>query len=261
MDKHTPSTPSASQSDTLNITSEQSNAAVEMYKGQKANLIMIIGKSGRGKSTAIRTLNPKDVFMINTVGKLLPFQKGLEYSVENNNMIITTLTATICRKLLRISKETDIDIVIIEDAQYIMATEFFDKALIKGYDKFAQMGQNFWSILRLVDKLRPGLKVFLLGHEDESPTERKLKTLGKMIEDKGCPEGLATIVLWAETKIVEGKRVYYFETQSDGITNAKSPMGMFPSQIPNDLQLVSSRVDEYYAGIELKNSKLNFEVV
>jgi len=242
-----------------NIPQEKSANAVSMYKGQKSSLILVVGKSGRGKSTSLRNLDPTKTYLINVMGKLLPFQKGLEYS-EDYNTSITHSAATICRIIRKISTGGDIDNVIIDDAQYIMAMEFFEKARVKGYDKFAEMGQNFWSILTLASKLRPGLKIYILAHEDDLGNERKIKTLGKMLEDKGCPEGLATIVLWAEKKQVEGKPIYYFATQSDGVTNAKSPMGMFPEEIPNDLSLVSSRIDEYYSGVPLSKSKINFKL-
>ncbi len=35
-------------------------------------------------------------------------------------------------------------------------------------------------------------------------------------------------------------------TQSNGFTTAKSPMGMFPLEIDNDLKAVDSRIREFY---------------
>jgi len=67
-------------------------------------------------------------------------------------------------------------------------------------------------------------------------------------------------VLYGDVVNDEQKRTYYFSTQSDGYTNAKSPFDMFPPKIPNDLKLVSDRIDEYYQGVELKDSKLNFSL-
>ncbi len=245
----------------LTPTPEATSDAIDMYKGQKSTLIMIIGKSGRGKSTSLRNLDPTKTFLINTAGKLLPFQDGLSFNTDDKNCLITSDSALIKRTITEISRNGVFENVVIDDCQYIMADEFFDKALIKGYEKFAVMGQHFWDILKLASKLKPGLKIYMLGHEDENPNERKLKTLGKMVDDKGCPEGLATIVLFAETKVENTKRIYYFDTQTDGITTAKSPMGMFPQRIPNDLSLVSARINEYYGPkIKLKNSKLNFSI-
>lgn len=39
-----------------------------------ANLIAIVGASGSGKSSSIRTLNPEETFIINVASKPLPFK-------------------------------------------------------------------------------------------------------------------------------------------------------------------------------------------
>jgi hypothetical protein len=160
----------------------------------------------------------------------------------------------------QVSRDEKIENLIIDDAQYVMATEFMDKAMVKGYDKFTLMARSIWEILILATKLRSGLKVFFLAHEEETPTERKMKTLGKLLDDKITPEGISTIVLYSEVIGNQDKRTYIFSTQSDGYTNAKSPYDMFPPQIPNDFLLIGKRIDEYYRGVELKDSKLNFNI-
>ncbi len=237
------------------ISSQASSEAETLYKGQKSIFIMVIGESGRGKSYSLRNFSPSTTYLINVMGKILPFPSGLKYKL-GENMLISTESSTICRQMLEVSRNPAITDLVIDDAQYVMAMEFMAKALIKGYDKFNQMGQNFWNILTLAPKLRGGLKVFLLCHEEDTGTKRKMKTLGKMLDDKGTPEGLSAITLWSELAIIEGKRRYYFDTQSDGLTTAKSPYGMFPDRIPNDLNLVSQRIDEYYSGVSLEDSKL-----
>ena len=158
------------------------------------------------------------------------------------------------------SDNTSIDYIVIDDMQYIMATEFMDSTHIKGFDKWNDMAKHIWEILLLSSKLRPGLKIFLLTHEDDDGRKRKMKTLGRLLDDKITPEGLVTIVLFAEVGGTREKRQYFFSTQSDGYTTAKSPYEMFPSKIPNDLKLVSDRIDEYYARIPINKSKLDMEV-
>ena len=52
-----------------------------------ANICMILGKSGTGKSTSIKTLDPKETMVINTLKKRLPFKgSATMYSKENNNL-------------------------------------------------------------------------------------------------------------------------------------------------------------------------------
>ena len=230
-----------------------------LYEGQQSQLILIVAKSGRGKSTSMINLNPETTFLINIMGKALPFPKGMKYRT-GKNMLISTSTPVICAKLQEISnKQPEIKTVVIDDAQYLMATEFMATAMVKGYEKFTKMARNFWDVLFLSTKLRGDLKVFMLAHEEETFTgERKMKTLGKMLDDKITPEGMSSMVLYGEIRVKDNRNKYMFVTQSDGSTNAKTPMGMFPIEIDNDLELVCKRTDEYYNGVELKDSKLAF---
>ena len=49
-----------------------------------ANLIMILGESGTGKSTSIENLDPKETFIIQVVNKPLPFRGyKTKYSLRN----------------------------------------------------------------------------------------------------------------------------------------------------------------------------------
>jgi hypothetical protein len=223
-------------------------------------LVMVIGKSGRGKSTAIRTLPPDKTFILNVVGKALPFAGGVHYQ-ENQNMKSTPDATQIMSIMTKLSQAGKAEYIVIDDAHYVMASEFMSKALVKGYDKYSIMANNMWNLLTAASKLRGGLKVFFLTHEEDTGTERKMKTLGRLLDEKITPEGLSTIVLFAETHITEAnKRQYYLSTQTDGVTNAKSPMDMFPPQIPNDLKLIADRIDEYYRGVSLSESSLNFDL-
>ena len=242
-----------------NPTPEAAANAESLYKGQKSILVLCIGKSGRGKSTAIRPLNPQDTYLINILGKPLPFPKGMQY-IEKENMLVSADPATIRRTMMDISRNEKIRHLVIDDGHYVMATEFMNKAMEKGYDKFTSMAKNIFEIIILATKLRPGLKVFFLTHEEDTGNERKIKTLGKLLDDKITLEGLSSIVLFADAAVDNNVRKYFFTTQTDGYTTAKSPFDMFPPQIPNDLLLVSQRIDEYYTGVELKDSKLNFTV-
>lgn len=216
-----------------------------------SRLILVIGKAGRGKSTAIRRMDPQTTFIINVLGKELPFAKATQY-LEGENLLTTASGPTILREMQRVSQQQRFKDLVIDDLQYVMATEFMEKAFVKGYDKFTQMAKNIWDILRSASTLRSDLHVWALTHEDDSGTERKMKTLGRLLDEKLTPEGMATIVLFADVRVHDnGQRTYFFQTQSDGVTNAKSPIGLFPPYVPNDLQLLTQRIREYYEeGVE-----------
>lgn len=216
-----------------------------------SNLILILGQSGTGKSTSIRNMDSKDTFIIQTVNKPLPFKgfkksypimdkdgKGKRLVTDNYDKIIG------CLKYLNNNK--DIKNIIIDDFQYVISGEFMVRAKEKGFDKFTEMAQHYYMIIDIASRLREDLNIFFLSHnEQKEDGTSKVKTIGKLLDEKITIEGLFTIVL--NTTIQDGN--YYFETQNNGFNTTKSPMGMFDEKlIDNDLKIVTEKINEYYGG-------------
>ncbi|KYC52649.1 MAG: hypothetical protein AMQ22_00699 [Candidatus Methanofastidiosum methylothiophilum] len=214
-----------------------------------SQIIVIYGESGTGKSTSIRTLDQKETFIINVIGKPLPFkgwknQYTLRTKETGGNMLISDNSQNIVSILTNIDKKMpEIKNIIIDDFQYTMGNEFMRRATEKGYEKFTQIGQNAWNIINQAIALRDDIKVFFLTHSDTDEFGRsKIKTIGKMLDDKICIAGMFTIVLYST--ILDDR--YVFLTQSTQSAMAKSPLGMFDDKvIDNDLSYVISKMNEY----------------
>lgn len=134
---------------------------------------------------------------------------------------------------------------VIDDSQYLLSFESFDRAKEVGYGKFTDLAVNFCGLIRgIISNTPPDVLVYFLHHAEHTDDGRiKAKTIGKMLDNQLTVEGLFSIVLLCRT---DGTR-HYFETQSDGFTTAKSPMDMFPSrEIDNDLKLVDKAIREYW---------------
>lgn len=216
-----------------------------------SNLILILGQSGTGKSTSIRNMDSKDTFIIQAVNKPLPFKgfkksypiidkdgKGRRLVSDNYDKIIS------CLKYL--NNDKDIKNIIIDDFQYVISDEFMVRAKEKGFDKFTEMAQHYYMIIDVASRLKEDLNIFFLSHnEQKEDGTSKVKTIGKLLDEKITIEGLFTIVL--NTVIQDNK--YYFETQNNGFNTTKSPLGMFDERlIDNDLKIVSEKINEYYGG-------------
>ncbi len=204
--------------------------------------VLIMGKSGSGKSTSLR--NFKDnIGVINVLGKPLPFRNTLP--------CIKTDDYTEVMKTLVGSKA---DSIVIDDAGYLMTNQFMRGHAKSGagnaiFSFYNDIGDSFWNLIQfIIHKLSDKKIVYLLIHEEQSDFGAiKPKSIGKMLDEKVCIEGMFTIVLRA----MKNNGEYVFRTQSDGLDVSKTPMGMFADeQISNDLKMVDDTIREYY---NLKN--------
>lgn len=195
--------------------------------------VLILGDSGSGKSTSLRNFEPDEIGVFNVASKPLPFRKRL-LSVNGANY----------GKILKNLSNPKLKSYAIDDSQYLMAFESFDRVNETGYGKFTNMALNFYNLVQFViQKTPPDVIVYFLQHTEKTEDGRiKAKTLGKMLDNQLTLEGLFSIVLLCKT---DGTR-HYFETQSDGTTTAKSPLKMFEREIDNDLKMVDKTIREYW---------------
>lgn len=225
-----------------------------------SEIIAVVGQTGTGKSTSIKNLDPKETVIIGIIEKQLPFRgwkKNFTTGIQQGgNLLVSHDSAQIVKVLKYVSESRpEIKQVVIDDFQYIMSTEFMNRAAETGWQKFTDIAKHVWDVISTAKSLREDLKVFILSH-DEIITEnfapkRKIKTIGKLLDDKITLEGLFTIVLFTDVQKNKDKDglEYSFITQNDGTTTAKSPDGMFETlNVPNDLAALISKINAYYEG-------------
>lgn len=195
--------------------------------------VLVLGESGSGKTASLRNFEPDEVSIFNVAGKPLPFKKKLP-SVKTSDY-------SVIEAGLKKSKKKAF---VIDDSQYLLVFESFDKVKETGYGKFTDMALNFKALISFViDEMPDDVIVYFLHHIETTDTGKiKAKTIGKMLDNQLTVEGLFSIVLLTEINAQN----HYFITQSDGYTTAKSPMEMFDLKIDNDLKFVDSKIREYY---------------
>ena len=208
----------------------------------KATIIM--GRSGSGKSASLRNIN-EDTFVINVNNKPLPFR----YKDNEKLKIMACNDYLKIKAALKAAYDKGIRVAVIDDAGYLMTDKFMNgHRQAKGnsqFDLYNEIADNYYSLIKCVtDELPDDMLVFVTMHEEMNDMGySKPKTIGKLLDDKVCVEGMFTIVLHAMK--LDGK--YVFATNTDGLDVTKSPIGMFDEEyIDNDLQLVINKIREYY---------------
>lgn len=195
--------------------------------------VLCLGESGSGKSTALRNFEVDEIGVFNVASKPLPFRKQLK-KVDG---------ATYGTIIKGLSKPT-LKAYAIDDSQYLLAFAEFERAKESGYAKFVDFAVDFVNLIKfIIEQTPPDCIVYFLHHTETTPFGKvKAKTIGKMLDDHLTVEGLFSIVLMCRA---DGTR-YCMETQTDGNTTAKSPMGMFEKEIDNDLKKVDLIIREYW---------------
>ena len=207
--------------------------------------VLIIGRSGSGKSTSMRNFKKGEVGIISCVGKELPFRTDIPVYIPK----LTAETLNRYPNTLKAIRNAKAKVLVIDDANYLLTTEFTATAGEKGYEKWSRMACNFMQLMEEVDALDDDTTVYIMMHyELDADGYEKPMTVGKLLNEKICVEGLFTTVL----KAVYDNGEYKFLTRKRSeLECVKTPLDMFQTDtIDNDLKMVDKTIREYY-GMEM----------
>ena len=213
-----------------------------------SRLICIMGESGSGKTTSMRTLDPAITYYIDSDGKGLAW-KGWrsQYSTEKRNYVVSRDIPSIRDLIVNINqKKPETKIIVIDTLNTCMVDKEVKGMKENGYGKWIDLTQFVWDCIETAGQQRDDLTVIFVMHsetirDDFGYTFTRIKTNGRKLE-KIVPESLFGTVLLAK-KTDDGR--YVFETQAKNST-AKSPMGAFDSfEIDNDMGAVIKALEEY----------------
>lgn len=210
--------------------------------------IALMGESGSGKTTSLRTLDPKDTYYIDCDGKGLNW-KGWrkQYNAENKNYMVSDNQADILARIENIAtKGKHIHNIVIDTINSIMVADERRRINEKGYDKWSDLAWAVYDICVNASRYRDDLNIIVLAHvqvdTDEVTGEKfcRILTNGKKLNKIGLEKYFSTVLY---SKCVDGK--YIFETKANNST-AKTPFGAFESDtIPNDMAAVLKALEDF----------------
>ena len=201
--------------------------------------VFVYGKSGSGKSRSLINFGEDEIFLVNTIGKRLRFRSKFKYEIKTDDF------NKIANGLRKMPTKT----AVIDDSGYLMTNAFMrghsaPKSGSSTFDLYNDIADSFWSLITVIkNELPDDVIVYMIMHEDTTDYgETKLRTIGKLLSEKVCIEGMSTVVLRCVVR--DGKHL--FITQSDGNDISKSPEGMFELEIENDLKFVDDSIRSYW---------------
>ena len=213
--------------------------------------VLIIGRSGSGKTYSLKNFKADEVGVISVEKGRLPFRSDIKVAkvpkdpTDGQAKDAAQLNAAKYAWIMSVIQKAKSKSIVIDDSQYLLVNELFDRTYEKGYDKFTSMAQKFRDLIHFINELEDENKIVYFLHHSELDTDgrEKVKTIGKMLDEKLTVEGCFDIVIYCQD--------HKFFTQANGQSTAKTPEDMFPLEIPNDLKIVDAAIREYY-GMEDK---------
>lgn len=203
---------------------------------------LIMGRSGSGKSASLRNIK-ETTFVVNVNKKPLPFKANENLKIMNCDEYLKIKSS------LKLASEKGIKVAVIDDAGYLMTSKFMSgHRQLKGnqsFELYNEIADNFYELIKFItNELPEDMVVYMIMHEEMNDVGySKPKTIGRLLDEKVCVEGMFTIVLHS----LKLDNKYVFATNTDGLDVTKSPIGMFEeTYIDNDIQFVTNKIREYY---------------
>lgn len=201
--------------------------------------ILVYGKSGSGKSRSLKFFGENEILLVNIEGKQLPFKNSFKYVCRTDSLdtIITQCQKMPCK------------VAVIDDAGYLMTHHFMDNHRNKkgnaSFDMYDDIADTMYFLVQRIKKELPDdVRVYIMLHEDTNDAgDTKIRTIGKLIDNKVCLEGMVTVCI----RCMSDNGKHFFRTQTDGFDITKTPEDMFEEvEIENNLKEVDNTIKTFY---------------
>ena len=206
--------------------------------------VLILGEPGSGKSSSMREFTEDELGVIQTIAKPLPFRNSLKVARSRNfEQVKSWLLAT---KKYRAMVVDDFGYLITDT---YMRYSYGAEKLRDQYEVYKIIGGEVYNLITALNEDGQDNRIVYLTMHIERDNMGNIEpaTVGKMLNEKVKLVGMFTIVLMATSAGGE----YRFITNGQPL---KSPQGMFPQEMDNDLKRVDTLIREYWGMAPLKDT-------
>jgi hypothetical protein len=231
------------------------------------NKLLVLGRSGSGKSASMRNLDAATTGIINCDKQELIFpSKGYHFDLTpegapdlaTSNYVETSKPSSVLATLRAWETREDLDTIVLDTITHLITAYYITEALGKEFGGYKELGTSFWNIIDFIRIMKKNVVVF--GHidnkfNDMGEKEVTLKAHGNMI-DKFETESYFNTLLMAEVRKVEGEIRWDFKTQPDAVVEKiKSPVRFEGDTVvrclekyePNDLNAIFNKLNKFYS--------------
>jgi len=207
--------------------------------------VIVVGKSGSGKSSSLRNLNPEKTAVLNTERKQLPFKGANKFK----NVPVPDL-ATYKAAFKKAVESDTIETIVIESFTSLIEMIYREADVrFKGFDVWSFYNKEIDNVLNMSKNTNKNI-IFLAidgAYDGEDGVQERFVAVDGNRWKKRVEKEFV-LCLFTDNHLENGKVDYRFRTQSLGKDSAKSPMGMFEElHISNDLAQVIEKCEEYYS--------------
>ena len=217
-----------------------------------AVMTLILADSGYGKTYSLRNVNPENAILARCIRKALPFRntgwklhgKRLADNTVQRGNVVDIRNGRHLLDVIRNAAQSNRKMLIIDDFQAVMQHENMDRAYETGYTKFTEMAEHAWRIIEAATQLPDDFRVYFLAHTEESEGKIRMKTVGKMLNEKLTPEGYFPIVL----RIIKRDGRHLFLLKGDDNDTVKCPPDLFGPEVTdmdNDLAAFDNAISAF----------------
>jgi len=220
--------------------------------------ILYMGKSGTGKSSALRNLPPEKTFIIRPNAKTLPFPGAAKnYSEDKENLLTCNDLIELKDYIKQIAEgATHIKYLVIEDFTHFFSARIFSNAFASqtsgnaAFQRWNQFGTDvFQALFADTQNLRDDLYIIVIHHtEVKEDGVIGFKSPGKLLDNTIDVPSYFTYVLHGKVKDSEKGPNYLIQTNKTGSMDAKTPPGLFPLEMKNDLKPILDKIEKYSDG-------------